>query len=85
MLTMCGTVEMVCFTTVFDPLKDSLMENINTFTSRVRVVEFNPPTSPYITISFEGIVMYEIAGGFIENDVKYADHTFSCLFLRFEE
>jgi hypothetical protein len=45
--------------------------------SRVRVVEFDPPASPYIKISFEGNLMYELTGCFIENYFKYADPTFS--------
>ena len=42
---------------------------------RDRVVQMCPPTSPYIEKSFEGILMYELAGGFINNYFNYADPT----------
>ena len=41
--------------------------------SRDRVVQLHPPASPYIKKSFEGILMYEMAGGFINKYVNYAD------------
>ncbi len=40
---------------------------------RDRVVQLYPPASPYIKKSFEGILMYEIAGGFINKIFNYAD------------
>ncbi len=41
--------------------------------SRDRVVQLYPPVSPYIKKSFEGILMYGIAGGFINKYFNYAD------------
>jgi hypothetical protein len=38
-----------------------------------RVVQLYPPVSPYIKKSFEGILMYEIAIGFIHTYVNYSD------------
>jgi hypothetical protein len=40
---------------------------------RDRVVQLYHPASPYIKTSFEGILMYEMAGGFINKYVNYAD------------
>ena len=42
-------------------------------TYRDRVVQLYPPASPYIKKSFEGILMYEIAGGITNKYVNYAD------------
>jgi hypothetical protein len=47
--------------------------NVTLSNSRDRVVQICHPISPYIKKSFEGISMYELAGGFINNYVNYAD------------
>jgi hypothetical protein len=47
-------------------------------TIRDRVVQLYPPASPYIKKSFEGILMYEMVGGFINKCCKYADPTTIC-------
>ena len=47
--------------------------NVTWSNSRDRVVQICHPISPYIKKSFEGISMYELAGGFINNYVNYAD------------
>ncbi len=41
--------------------------------SRDRVVQLCPSARPYIKKSFEGILMYEIAGDFINKYCNYAD------------
>ncbi len=46
---------------------------------RDRVVQICPPTSPYIKKSFEGILMYDLSGGFINNYFNYADPNKCCI------
>jgi hypothetical protein len=41
--------------------------------SRDRVVQLCPPARPYIKKSFEGILMYELAGDYINKYCNYAD------------
>ena len=55
------------YTTARTPIKMSINN------SRGRVVQICPPNSPHIKKSFEGILMYELAGGFINNCFNYAD------------
>jgi hypothetical protein len=45
--------------------------------SRDRVVQLCPPAIPYIKKSFEGILMYELAGDYINKWCNYADPTCS--------
>ncbi len=40
---------------------------------RDRVVQLYPPATPYIKKSFEGILMYEIVGGFVNKYFNFAD------------
>ncbi len=48
---------------------------------RDHVVQLYPPASPYIKKYFEGILMYEVAGGFINKSVNYADLTLIVLLI----
>jgi hypothetical protein len=54
---------------------DAFLYNIDDPEYRDSVVQLYPPLSPYIKNSFEGILMYEIAGGFIHEYFNYVDPT----------
>ena len=45
------------------------------YISRDRVVQLCPPVRPYIKKSFEGILMYDLACGYINKYFDYADPT----------
>jgi hypothetical protein len=48
---------------------------VKTPSIRGSVVQLYPPASPYIKNSFEWVLIYEIAGGFINKYFNYADPT----------
>ena len=55
---------------------DAFLYNIDdpTYTvCRNRVVQLCPPARPYIKKSFEGILMYDLAGDYINKYFNYAD------------
>jgi hypothetical protein len=67
-----------------DPVKgrpnDSILNDFCSYTlapfSMDSVVQLCLPAKPYIKKSFEGILMYELAGDYINKFCSYADPTF---------
>ena len=56
-----------------EQIPKSLRQNDAHNNSRDRVVQLCPPARPYIKKSFEGILMYELAGDYINKYCNYAD------------
>ena len=58
-----------------------LTRGISDAINRDRVVQLCPPARPYIKNSFEGILMYELAGDYINKFCNYADPTIEFIFV----